>query len=193
MARPNDNDWTRAIHHQLNIKRRTCSTYIPTPDEGKDSKNSREIKCGCKRLRREHSWDVFENPTGKWNSKEHTIPACNNAYGFITHNQQQSFYIRCDMETPPETLLRLMLDVWKMKEPNLIMCIIGGAKYFKMNERLEREFMKGIIQAALKAGKTSSNNSSLNVKSRFQMVGLLQQVSKQVSQNLLEMLFMIIK
>ncbi|CAM2716373.1 unnamed protein product [Rotaria socialis] len=32
------------------------------------------------------------------------------------------------------------------------MCIIGDAKYFKLNERLEREFIKGIIQAALKAG-----------------------------------------
>ncbi|CAF3355468.1 unnamed protein product [Rotaria socialis] len=31
------------------------------------------------------------------------------------------------------------------------MCIIGDAKYFKLNERLEREFIKGIIQAALKA------------------------------------------
>ena len=45
-----------------------------------------------------------------------------------------------------------MIEVWKVQPPRLIMCIIGGAKYFKLNERLEREFMKGIIQAALKAG-----------------------------------------
>jgi hypothetical protein len=47
-----------------------------------------------------------------------------------------------------------MFEVWHVKKPRLIMCIIGGAKYFKLNERLEREFIKGIIQAALKAGKT---------------------------------------
>lgn len=63
-------------------------------------------------------------------------------------------YIRCDIQTHPDTLVRLMFHIWRMKEPRLIMCIIGGAKYFKLNERLEREFIKGIIQAALRAGKT---------------------------------------
>jgi hypothetical protein len=46
-----------------------------------------------------------------------------------------------------------MFEVWKVKPPQLIICIIGGAKYFKLNERLEKEFIKGIIQATLKAGK----------------------------------------
>jgi hypothetical protein len=50
-----------------------------------------------------------------------------------------------------------MFEVWKVKPPQLIMCIIGGAKYFKLNERLEKEFIKGIIQAALKAGKRQEN------------------------------------
>jgi hypothetical protein len=50
-----------------------------------------------------------------------------------------------------------MFDVWDIKPPRLIMCIIGGAKYFKLNERLEREFIKGIIQAALKAGKQNKD------------------------------------
>ena len=160
----------------MNIKRRTCSTYIPTPDDSNDSKNP---KCGCKRLRREHSWHVFENQTGKWNIKDHTIPACNNAYGFIPHSQHQSFYIRCDMETPPITLVKMMFDVWGMKHPKLIMCIIGGAKYFKLNERLEREFMKGIIQAALKAGKIS-RRTRFGISNLFQMVGLSPRVSKRV-------------
>ena len=144
----------------MNIKRRTCSTYIPTVEDGKDAKRSREPRCGCKRLRREHSWDVLENSTDKWNAEEHTIAACNNAYGFIPHSHEQRFYIRCDIETPPKTLVQLMFDVWKMKEPKLIMCIIGGAKYFKLNERLEREFMKGIIQAALKAGKLERRSTN---------------------------------
>lgn len=55
-----------------------------------------------------------------------------------------------------------MFNVWEMKTPRLIMCIIGGAKYFKLNERLEREFIKGIIQAALKAGKLKKESIKLN-------------------------------
>jgi hypothetical protein len=71
--------------------------------------------------------------------------------------QNHAHYIRCDIETQPKILAQLMFDVWEVKEPQLIMCIIGGAKYFKLSERLEREFIKGIIQAALKAGKTKKN------------------------------------
>lgn len=83
--------------------------------------------------------------------KQHTRPAYNNAYGFLPKNH--AHYVRCDMETDPKLLAQLVFDVWKVKTPRLIMCIIGGAKYFKLNERLEREFVKGIIQAALKAGR----------------------------------------
>ncbi|UJR10750.1 hypothetical protein I4U23_014938 [Adineta vaga] len=59
--------------------------------------------------------------------------------------------IRCDIETEPSILTKFVFETWKIKPPRLIMSIVGGAKYFKLNERLEREFIKGIIQAALKA------------------------------------------
>jgi hypothetical protein len=94
---------------------------------------------------------VIDSEETKWNPKEHTKSAYNNAYGFLPNSS--SYYLRCDMETKPDILVRLLYDVWKIKSPRLIMCVIGGAKYFKLNERLEREFIKGIIQAALKAGR----------------------------------------
>ena len=65
--------------------------------------------------------------------------------------------MRCDIETQPNILVEFMFSIWKMQKPRLILCIIGGAKYFKLNERLEKEFIKGIIQAALKAGKYISS------------------------------------
>ncbi len=110
-----------------------------------------DIRCGCNRLHREHSWDVINGEEMVWDPKEHTVSACNNAYGFLPNSRIH--YIRCDIETKPNILAQLVFNVWKIKSPRLIMCIIGGAKYFKLNERLEREFIKGIIQAALKAGK----------------------------------------
>jgi hypothetical protein len=110
-----------------------------------------DVQCSCNRLHRDHSWTIFDDDNSKWDRKIHTMPAYNNAYGYIP--QTHAHYIRCDIETKPKILAQLMYDVWEVKKPRLIMCIIGGAKYFKLNERLEREFMKGIIQAALKAGK----------------------------------------
>ena len=115
------------------------------------SVNIDEVQCGCKRLRREHSWDVNTDPKAKWNQEKHTRAAYNNAFGQIPDSTAK--YLRCDIQTDPKILSNFMFDTWKIKEPQLIMCIIGGAKYFKLNERLEREFMKGIIRAALKASK----------------------------------------
>lgn len=136
-----------AINHELNIRRRTCVAFIPRSSSDSDQ------RCGCNRLRREHSWDVGEGDTGKWSKGKHTQPALTNAWGYLPNSQSR--FIRCDVETEPKTLARLMFDYWKMPAPRLLMCIIGGAKYFKLNERLEREFIKGIIQAALKAGQSS--------------------------------------
>ena len=89
-----------------------------------------------------------------------------------------------------------MYDVWKVKEPRLIMCIIGGAKYFKLNERLEKEFIKGIIQAALKAGKRTGNKAfklTRVIACWGKMDGLSQLDLKQVLYNLSVKQFMIIK
>ncbi|CAF1350811.1 unnamed protein product [Didymodactylos carnosus] len=148
-------DWSQAIN-RLNIKRRTCTTFIPKLDKGHDKsqQSQKELKCCCNRLKREHSWDLFENESSssdkqdsEWNAGTHTKIALTNAYGRIPETGAP--YIRCDVDTKPETLVELMFKDWKMREPRLIMCIIGGAKYFKLNERLEKEFIKGIIQAAL--------------------------------------------
>lgn len=109
------------------------------------------VRCGCNRLRREHSWDIIDEDKIEWDKNKHTKSAFNNAYGFIPNTRIH--YIRCDIETKPNILAEFVLNVWNVPSPRLIMCIIGGAKYFKLNERLEKEFIKGIIQAALKAGK----------------------------------------
>ena len=109
-----------------------------------------EIRCGCNRVRRDHSGEILERTGIPWEKNEHTQSVLNNAYGILSNNH--SYYIRCDIETSPNILAQLLFQFWNIKPPRLIMSIIGGAKYFKLNERLEREFIKGIIQVALKAG-----------------------------------------
>ena len=160
-----DTDWTRAIHYELNIKRRTCTTFIPQPLTNSEEfvlkrlrflpnitkSNCREVRCGCKRRPREHSWDVTTSNEGVWSKEVHTRPAANNAYGYMFNNHAR--YIRCDIETKADVLAKLVFDVWKVNKPRLIMCISGGAKFFKLSDRLEKEFMKGIIETVLRAGK----------------------------------------
>ncbi|UJR16633.1 hypothetical protein I4U23_003533 [Adineta vaga] len=56
-------------------------------------------------------------------------------------------YIRCDIETPPRNLEKLLVHIWKIKPPTLLLAICGGAKYFKMSEGLEEKFCNKIINA----------------------------------------------
>lgn len=115
------------------------------------SSNRGEVRCGCKRLRREHSLEIVDGEETVWDRTKHTKADDNNAYGYLPNTR--TYFIRCDIETEPQILTQFVFETWKIKPPRLIMSIVGGAKYFKLNERLEREFIKGIIQAALKAGK----------------------------------------
>ncbi|CAF4330588.1 unnamed protein product, partial [Rotaria magnacalcarata] len=91
-------------------------------------------KCGYGRLKSSHSYE------GQPKSQN---------FG-IFYNQYESRltkFIRCDLREEAEKLYKLIQDDCSQK-PRLIISIYGGAKYFQMNERLEKEFMRGIIEAA---------------------------------------------
>lgn len=118
------------------------------------SRGRSEFRCGCKRTREQHSYDVLVNEETTWDREKHTAAVTNNAYGLLPYTNAP--YIRCDIETGPEILSKLIFEVWQIKRPRLVMCVIGGAKFFKMHERLEREFINGIIQTTLKAGRSHS-------------------------------------
>ncbi|CAF5147771.1 unnamed protein product, partial [Rotaria magnacalcarata] len=95
-------------------------------------------KCGYGRLKSSHSYE------GQPKSQN---------FG-IFYNQYESRltkFIRCDIREETEKLYKLIQDDCSQK-PHLIISIYGGAKYFQMNERLEKEFMRGIIEAATIAG-----------------------------------------
>jgi len=48
---------------------------------------------------------------------------------------------------------KILTNVWKLSQPRLIMSIIGGAKYFTLSDRVETNFINGIINVALKSGR----------------------------------------
>jgi hypothetical protein len=48
---------------------------------------------------------------------------------------------------------KILLEAWKIPKPRFIVSIIGGAKYFKLSDRLETNFINGIIDIAQKSGR----------------------------------------
>jgi hypothetical protein len=47
---------------------------------------------------------------------------------------------------------KILLEAWTIPKPRFIVSIIGGAKYFKLSNRLETNFINGIVDIAQKSG-----------------------------------------
>jgi hypothetical protein len=62
-------------------------------------------------------------------------------------------FIRLDDQTRMGCVYDLLLEDCGRKKPALILSAYGGAKYFTMTEKLEKEIIRGIIDAATTAGK----------------------------------------
>jgi len=56
------------------------------------------------------------------------------------------------LDTPVAKVEKILVNVWKISPPRLLMTIIGGAKYFTLSDRLETNFINGIISVALNSG-----------------------------------------
>ncbi|CAF4188401.1 unnamed protein product, partial [Adineta steineri] len=57
-------------------------------------------------------------------------------------------YIRLSLQTPTDLIYELLLGDCEKKKPTLILSVYGGAKYFTMTEKPEKEIIRGIIDAA---------------------------------------------
>ncbi|CAF1369818.1 unnamed protein product [Rotaria sp. Silwood1] len=60
-------------------------------------------------------------------------------------------FLRIDNRLPMKDLYQFILEDCGGQKPVLILSVYGGAKYFTMTERLEKEFIKGVIDAATMA------------------------------------------
>jgi hypothetical protein len=59
------------------------------------------------------------------------------------------------MRTDVDLVEELLFTVWKVPKSKLIMSIIGGAKHFSLTDRLETNFINGIINVAIRSGKSN--------------------------------------
>ncbi|XP_062389613.1 transient receptor potential cation channel subfamily M member 2-like [Sardina pilchardus] len=61
-------------------------------------------------------------------------------------------YVRVSSDTPPEDLYHLITEYWKLRPPNLLISITGGAKNFYMRTHLKQKFRRGLIKVAQSTG-----------------------------------------
>ncbi|CAF4980834.1 unnamed protein product, partial [Rotaria sp. Silwood1] len=62
-----------------------------------------------------------------------------------------ALFVRLALDTSETKVEKLLINIWKIPKPRLIMSIIGGQKYFTLSDRLETNFINGIIHDALKS------------------------------------------
>ena len=142
---------------------RTCC--ILNHKRTKDSTRHSSEMCICGRSVRFHSFtgesleeresakgpDVFKMPEMFRDMKD-SCQTPVNIYG--TLKMTGCKFIRVDQRNSAKRIFDLLCEDFG-KRPVLILSVYGGAKYFTMAERLEKEFMRGIIEAASTAGKSN--------------------------------------
>ncbi|CAF0983658.1 unnamed protein product [Adineta ricciae] len=130
------------------LKSRTCKVFVKHPE--------RDI-CQCGRLKPSHSYETLDmktlaeptDQTREWNEFPDTAAVPINVYGQLSSNGPK--FVRCDNRTKPVDLYNLILDDCNNQKPNLLISAYGGAKFFTLSERIEKDFVTGIIDLATRA------------------------------------------
>ena len=61
-------------------------------------------------------------------------------------------YLRVNPDIDLTTIQKFLFDHWKLFEPKLIISIIGGAREYILDDRLEAKFVNGIVNVAVRSG-----------------------------------------
>ncbi|CAF3888305.1 unnamed protein product [Adineta steineri] len=145
---------------------RTCNNkQVQTHQDDADK------KCYCGRLVQRHSFDHpylsldanngnattpntnnnnAETPNSPKKSKnEHYTTARVTVYGVLKSTEGVGCkYIRIHQHSCMGSIYKLLFNDCGGTKPTLILSVYGGAKYFTMTEKLEKEIIRGIIDAA---------------------------------------------
>ncbi|CAF0730867.1 unnamed protein product [Adineta steineri] len=146
-------------HSETKLKSRTCSIFNINSSLSTES----DKLCPCDRMIRRHSLigeclqskaaangnTTWEPPTKFLDNASHSTKVPINVYG--TLQSVGCKFIRVDSRVAIKDLFQLVLEDSGGQKPDLIISVYGGAKYFTMTERLEKEFIRGVIDAATMA------------------------------------------
>lgn len=153
------------LHHseKPKFKSRTCRIF----NNESHSYDEPDKLCPCDRMIRRHSFtgdcleskavssdgsNTWQPPSEFLNNKTHSSQTSVDVYGILQPSGCK--FLRIDNRLPIEDLFQLIFEDCGRQKPALILSVYGGAKYFTMTERLEKEFIRGVIDAATMAGKS---------------------------------------
>jgi len=137
---------------QSHFQKRECNKFI--------SEKNKPGFCKCGRKKDNHSkkygFTVVSDPDASWTPEQSTCCDATDTYGEIEFAEDPKSsrkpYIRTSHDTPPSLLLTLLTERWKLKVPNLVISVTGGAKSFSLKPRLKEAFSKGLIKVAESTG-----------------------------------------
>ncbi len=142
------------------LRSRTCKIYN---QKAQFLPNDQDKVCPCGRLVRCHSFngislqsEAANDPKYAWTPPISfkpvvSIPVPLTVFGRLQPTDCK--FIRLDNQTEMRCVYNLILEDCGRKKPALILSVYGGAKYFTMTEKLEKEIIRGIVDAATTAGK----------------------------------------
>uniref|UniRef100_A0A7N8Y7F9 Transient receptor potential cation channel subfamily M member 7-like n=1 Tax=Mastacembelus armatus TaxID=205130 RepID=A0A7N8Y7F9_9TELE len=130
--------------------------------------------CCCGRLVRQHvgcraslttkysDTKLDENPNlpmpelEEWSVEKHTEASPTDAYGVVNFqggsHSYRAKYVRLSYDSPPESILQLMLKEWHMELPKILISVHGGVQNFELHPRIKQVVGKGLIKAAVTTG-----------------------------------------
>ncbi|CAF1016322.1 unnamed protein product [Adineta steineri] len=150
--------WEDLIKKNCSLKSCTCKIYNR---QVSPSSNDNDKSCCCGRLIRCHSFNgisllpkIKNNGETEWNPPDHfgirvhstKVPI--NVFGRIKSTDCK--FVRVDIRSKLNDIYNLLVDDCGGVEhkPSLILSVYGGAKYFLVPEKLEKEIIRGIVDAA---------------------------------------------
>ncbi|KTG36711.1 hypothetical protein cypCar_00028515 [Cyprinus carpio] len=132
-----------------NIKKKECCFYVEDGREG-------ICKCGYPKIQHCDEAIKPEDYMGEqWDTHRHVREVPTDAFGDITFGglgQKTGKYVRVSSDISSESLYQLMTEHWKLRSPNLLISVTGGAKNFYMKTHLKDKFRRGLIKVAQTTG-----------------------------------------
>ncbi|XP_041921258.1 transient receptor potential cation channel subfamily M member 2 [Alosa sapidissima] len=132
-----------------NIKKKECCFYVQTEREG-------FCKCGYPKDYHVEEAIAPERFLGQsWEGEKHMREVPTDAFGDIDFGglgQNMGKYVRVSSDTPSDVLYHLITEYWKLRPPNLLISVTGGAKNFYMRTHLKQKFRRGLIKVAQSTG-----------------------------------------
>ncbi|XP_021362499.1 transient receptor potential cation channel subfamily M member 2-like isoform X2 [Mizuhopecten yessoensis] len=157
-----------------NIRRRHCRRIVekaPKTDQlpplripnsiksqetaGVPVSNDALCQCGYPMSAHPHTRPHDGFPSDSWKVDTNTYSLPTDAFGeveFVGYGQTERKYVRVDVKTKTNDMLKLMMDIWGLDKPNLLISVTGGAKNFHMTTRLKEVFRRGLMKVAKSTG-----------------------------------------